>query len=138
MSIEAALASKLIGEAPVVAIAGTRVWVLRLPQNPVMPAVRVQLISEPREYHLRGDTDARRARVQIDDFVKEASGINAYDVAETLADAIEAAIVTGAPYTHGDIAVLSCFRDNRVPFYESAELRLVRIMQDFLIWWKPV
>lgn len=138
MTVENALASRLIAAGPVVALVGTRVWVLKLPQNPVMPAVRVQLISEPREYHLRGDQDARRARVQIDAFTAESTGGDPYAAATILADAIEAAVVTGSPYTQGTVKVLGCFRDNRVPVYEAGELRLVRVMQDFIVWWKPV
>lgn len=138
MNVEEAIATKLIATGGVAALVGTRVWVLKLPQNPVMPAVRVQLISEPREYHLRGDQHARRARVQIDDYAKEATGGNPYAIAMTLADAIETAVVTGPPYTQGTVKVLGCYRDNRVPVYEAEELRLVRVMQDFIVWWMPV
>jgi hypothetical protein len=138
VNIEEAIAAKLVATGGVAALAGTRVWVLKLPQNPVYPAVRVQLISEPREYHLRGDQHARRARVQVDDYVNEAGGGNAYSIAVTLADAIDTGIATGAPYTQGAVKVLGCFRDNRVPVYEAGTLKLVRMMQDFIVWWQPV
>lgn len=137
MNVEIAIAAKLKATAGVTAIASTRIWQLKLPQNPTLPAVRVQLISEPREYHLRGGESELRARVQTDAYTNEAGGGDPYGSAISLADAIETAI-TGAPFTQGDVSVLGSFRDNRVVTYEAGELRLVRVMQDFIVWWKPV
>lgn len=131
--IEQAIAAKLKATAGVSAIAGTRIWQLKLPQGGTFPAVRVQLISEPETSHLRGDNRLYRSRVQIDAYVSESSG---YTLATNLGAAIDGALTGGDVFVQGAVSVSAVFRENRTVQYEEAELRLIRVIQDFIVWWR--
>lgn len=128
-----------LGEAPAVAALGVadRIYQLHLPQRPTLPAIRVQLIDEPAMHHLRGGSLLIRSRVQVDTYAAELDGGDAYQVADALAAAVHEALdgaifsIAGSP---GTIEILAIYRDNRMPTYEPEELRLVGIMQDFIVW----
>ena len=129
---------RLLATSAVTALVSTRIYALKLPQDPVTPAVRVQLIDEPSEYHLRGDVGLTRARVQTDCYVKEnVSGGNPYGRANTLADAVHVAL-SGQTFQNAgspaEIEVSGCFRASRIVMYESAEFNAVRVMQDYIVW----
>lgn len=124
--------------------AGARVYQLKLPQDPTLPAVRVQRIGNVREQHLRGPQGTVVTRVQVDSFVAEASG--AYGSVTDLADAIKgdglgdvASGLFGFKGTHGSPAILienvEIVHDG-TPDYEGEELRLLRIRQDYLVHWR--
>lgn len=128
-------------------VAGSRVHMLKLPQRPTLPAVRVQLIGTPQGQHLRGPEGSFVSRVQVDSFEAEAVGSTAYTSVRGLADEI-------AGDGHGDSATgvwgfvgLSqgspAIRIDNVelvhdgtPQYEGEELRLLRIRQDYLVHWR--
>ena len=135
MSAEVAIRARLLATAGVTTIASTRIWQLKLPQSPVFPAVRLQLVSEPLGYHLRGPDGAIRARVQVDAVTQEVSGGATYTQADSLADAIDAAL-SGQVFTISGIRVTGCLRDNRRPLYNPQELREIAIAQDYIVWWK--
>jgi hypothetical protein len=133
MSVESAVRARLVGDAGVNAIVSGRVYQLVLPQKPTLPAVRVQLIDEPSDYHLRGPNGLHRARVQTDAYTTEAEG---YSACVSLADAIDDAL-SGDIFSDGNspsVNVVGCFRESRRTVYEPGELRLVRIMQDYTVW----
>lgn len=120
--------------------AGTRVYQLRLEQSATLPAVRVQVIDDLDAYHLRGGAGLKRARVQVDAFAHETSGGDPYASAQALADAINgddagsglsgfAGVIQGSGSPGLEIAAI--FRVFRRAEYESAELRQVRIQQDY-------
>lgn len=139
MTVEDAVVERLLATAAIAAIVDTRVYLLILPQSPTYPAVRVQLVDEPTELHLRGADALTRARVQTDVFVAATTG-DPYATAAEVADAIDASLV-GAPFTVGTSTprrVTGAQRVTRLPTYEGEELRLVRMMQDFYIWSRPV
>lgn len=141
MTPEDAVIDRLLATGAVTALASTRIYALKLPQDPVTPAVRVQLIDEPTEYHLRGEDDLSRARVQTDCYVKENAGGNPYLRAEALADAVHAAL-SGQTFRNAgspvEIEVSSCFRASRAVMYESEEFQFVRVMQDYIVWSRPL
>lgn len=117
--------------------AGTRVWMLKLPQDPELPAVRVQLIDDPEGYHLRGG-GLHRARVQVDAYASEADGTDPYAAARDLADQIngdDAGSGLSGGYwesaTSPAFDVTGAFRLDRAPSYDPDERRLVRIRQDY-------
>lgn len=137
MTVEEAVANHLAATSSVEAIVGERVYQLLLPQSPTYPAVRVQLVDEPGTPHLRGQDGLTRARVQVDGFV-ESSGADPYAAATALGDAIDAAL-TGAGFSVGGARqITGAHRMLRQVFYEAAELRLVRVLQDFVVWSRPV
>lgn len=135
MRPEDLIVARLKDVGAVTALVGQRVYGLNLPQKPTLPAVRVQLIDEPNEHHLRGRNDLTRARVQVDVYVAEASGLYlANTIADAVDDAIDAQIFSmGSPAT----SVTGCFRRMREVMFEANELRLIRIMQDYYVWSAP-
>jgi len=67
MTITEAVCQRLLTADAVQAWVGPRVYQLKLPQQPTLPAIRVQLVAEPAAYHLRGVIDVWDALVQVDD-----------------------------------------------------------------------
>lgn len=141
MTCEVAILDRLKSQSAVTTLVGTRVYQLKLPQHPTYPAVRVQLISEPASLHMRGPENLHRSLIQVDAFANEIDATNAdpYGTVTRLADAIDTAL-HGAAFPSTDsppsLQVLMIKRENRIPLYEAEELRVVRISQDYYVWWK--
>jgi hypothetical protein len=110
-----------------------RVYQLKLPQQPTLPAVLVWLVTEPATYHLRG-TSLTTALVQVDSFAHEYDVVHPdpCDTAWLVADAVDTAL-SGAKWTTAPISVQGCFRNDRRQIYAADELRIVHIMQDYRI-----
>jgi hypothetical protein len=131
VTVEAAIADHLAADAGVTALVAQRVYQLILPQKPTLPAVRVQLVDDVEGYHLRGGSELKRARVQTD----------AYAVSYTVATQVAAAIHTalsGRIFSVGSPAfeVTATFRADRRVLYEAGELRLQRVLQDYIVWYR--
>lgn len=143
MTPELAICDRLAETTAVTTIVGTRIYEIALPQEPTLPAIRVQLISDPVGYHLRGPDGAHRSRVQVDAYVSErATSANDDPGANlnALADAIDACL-SGKVFTAGtpvSIRVTGAFRQDRSKKREPDELRYLRVMQDYVVWWKSV
>lgn len=140
MTVEQAVRERLVGDSAVAALVGARVYQLKLPQKPTLPAVRVQLIDEPLFYHLRGGSRLIRSRVQTDCYVNGEPS-TAYAAVTALADAVDAALsacVFKAGGSPAEISVEGVFRQSRGPGYEADELRLARVMQDYIVWWRKL
>jgi hypothetical protein len=107
-----------------------------LPQNPTLPAILVQEITEVRGQHLRGDAGIVRHRVQIDSY---ASGGNPVSDAK----AIDAAIVGDASGTSllgfkgevDGIMVHNVEPAGKREQYEGEELREYRVSRDVIVSW---
>lgn len=85
-----ALRARLIADAGVSALVGTRIFPMIRPQDSALPAVRYQVISDPRPEHLKGYDGARSSRVQYDCFAETYLG------ARALANAVIAALALPA------------------------------------------
>lgn len=152
ITIEGAIWERILSISDVVAIAGQRVHQVKLPQSPIYPAVRIQLIDEVPSYHARGENNLTPSRVQVDAFGQEASGYPAYVWANRLAQAINGQWTQGSPapptglsgwrgsFGGSPPALRIDFirRIDRSVSYVPLELRVVTVRQDFLVWWKPV
>jgi len=140
MSPEIAIARRLAATAAVNAIAGTRVYQLKLPQAPTLPAIRVQLVTDVPGHHLRGPDGLLRSRVQVDAYVAESG--DAYTTADGLAKAVDGALdgktfdVSDGSSPEDRVTVAAALRVDRRTLYEAEELRLVRIQQDYVVWTK--
>lgn len=138
MTPEQAVAERLLDIAGVTAIVGERVYVDKLPQGGTFPAVLVQLVSEPTDYHLRGGL-RDRARVQVDAYASEATGVDAYAQVMSLADAIHGDDAgSGLSGWVGEIGspalrITGILRVDRSRGYEPDELRLLRQRQDYMV-----
>lgn len=138
MTIEDAICERLAADSAVATLVSTRVYQVKLPQKPTLPAVRVQLIDEPKGYHLRGAHGSTRALVQVDAFASE-SVSDPKAAVDAVAAAIDASL-SGQRFAAGGspaaLQIMAAFRQSRQPLYEAGELRLVRVTQDFIVWWK--
>lgn len=137
VTVEAAIRSYLAVVGAVTALVGSRIYVLKAPQKPTSPYLRIQTISEMGDSHMRGPIGTYRARVQID-----AAGVEGevtYAQVAAVADAVDGAL-RGAPFSDAgsppslQMAVVSTER--RV-FYDAEELRLIRFVSDYMVWSRP-
>ena len=106
------------------ALIGTRIYPLRMPQNPTLPAVVYQRISTPRTYSHSGYSNLADPRFQFSVWAESYSG--ALAVAEQLRDAING--FTGS----GSIPVYSSQIANESDDYEPST-ELYRILIDAFI-----
>ncbi len=142
MTVEEAICARVESLTPVTTLVGSRVYLDKAEQGAPYPLVVVQLVDDIAGYHLRGPNGSSRARVQTDVYAQEASGVDPYDQASTLAEAIHGdGHGTSASGIHGWIGavgspafeVLGCFRVDRTRGYEGEEMRVVRIRQDYYV-----
>lgn len=68
MTLLEGLKNYLTGDTGIEALVADRVYPVRLPQKVTLPAITYQLISDPRDPHLRGVTGRARPRFQIDSY----------------------------------------------------------------------
>lgn len=140
MTPEEAVADRVLAISAVTAIVDTRVYVDKLPPQATYPAVLVQLVHEPTEYHMRGGLRFR-ARVQVDAYVKDVG--DAYATVTDLADAIHGddagsglsgwfGAASGSPTFN----VTGILRIERARGYEPDELRLLRQRQDYWVYFR--
>lgn len=135
MSVESAVVAKLKATSAVTALVSTRIYLLKLPQKPTLPAIRVQLISDPQNKHLRGPDGATRARIQVDAYAAE-TVTDPYGSVDNISEAVNDALVYEG-FTAASIKVQSAERVDRRAMREADELNLVRMLQDFQVWSKP-
>jgi hypothetical protein len=92
-----ALRTRLISFGPLSTLLATRVYPLIRPQSSPLPAIRYQVISDPRPENLKGYDGARVSRVQVDCFAS--TYVGARDVAEKVVAAIASpATVAGVQF----------------------------------------
>lgn len=140
MTPEVAVAERLLDITAVTTLVDQRVYVDKLPQQATYPAVLVQLVHEPTDYHLRGGLRFR-ARVQVDAYVKEGAG--PYDDVMALADAIHGDDAgsglsgwIGSTFGSPAFYITGILRIDRARGYEPDELRLLRQRQDYWVYFR--
>lgn len=146
MTVEEAIRARILDCPAVTALVSTRVYTVKLPQRPTLPAVRVAVVNDPRGQHLRGPNGARRGRVQVDAYADEASGTDPNAAANAVASAIEgdglgenASGVFGWKGSIGSppFEVMNVYHAaGRRVEYEAAERREVRVMLDYYVWYR--
>lgn len=111
------LRSRLLADGTVAALVGTRVdWSVR-PQASLLPAITLQMISEPRPATMAGTMNTREARVQVDVWGKT------YSDARLGARAVISALEPEA--TVGPVRFLRSFVDGDRDMPEDTELGVV-------------
>jgi hypothetical protein len=138
MEVAQAICERLLAAPAVTAIAGTRGWVLKLPQTPRFPAFRVTLISTQEPGQLRGGRRMQASRVQVDAIASESDSNDPKAAADGLASAIADALMNKAPFVAEDREVSVVDREVHPVIYNADELREVMIPQDFIVWSKVV
>lgn len=116
-----------------------RVYMLKLPQQPVLPAAVVQLIDDIKPNHLRGGSKSGVARIQVSVYRGEGSGVDPYTEASDLMAQIHGddggsglsgytGHVGGSP---GGLFLTGVLYADRRALYEPGELRAVGIQEDY-------
>lgn len=139
MEMETAIVERLKATSAVSAMVSTRVYRLKLPQKPTLPAVRVQRISRLEDKgHLRGRANCFRSRIQIDAFASEYDQANPDPLGtqESLMKAIDDALVFKA-FDSSDqtIRIWLIEQADATEAYEPNELRQVKGPQDYFVTW---
>ncbi len=130
MSIEAALYSKLTGDAGVAALVGSRVYPMHMPQAGTLPALVYERITTVRSYAHDGQQSPTLVRMQVDSIAGTLAA------AEPCAAAVLACL-SGFVGTVGGVDIRSCFAENQVNLPDE-ETGLVRVVQDYLITFMEV
>jgi hypothetical protein len=95
MSFEIDLRARLLDDATVAAIVGTRVyWKIR-PQNSALPCIVIGTVSGARDQHMDGPMGTQGNRMQFDCLAKQANGVGGKDNALALRNAVMAVIESG-------------------------------------------
>lgn len=134
MIVEQAIAERLLADATVAGLVATDVYQLKLPQEPDLPAVRIQLISVVDRFHLRGGSLVEQSRVQIDAVAEEGSVTDPYAQASAVADAVHASLNGQVFVADPTLRITGAFRDSRIAMYDPDQLRQVSISQDYIVW----
>lgn len=134
MNVETVVIERLGAVSAVSTLVGARIYKRKLPQRPTLPALVVQLISGPRQHHLRGHDGAERTRVQVDAYVSDSVADPAQALEDIGAAVLEA--MDGKTFTVSDTRVTGAFCVDRSGGYEAEDLRLWRDRQDYVIWSK--
>ena len=121
----------------VAAIVANRVHPIQLPQSPVYPASVVQTVSDPGLYHLRGRAGLSKARLQIDNYVQIKPGVDAVDLVDRLAAAVDAAL-GGKSFRQGAIGVRVATRTNDIDYFEEPEINAYRVLLEYLVSYSPL
>lgn len=103
--------------------AGSRVYPLKLPQNPTLPAVTYHEISAGKVHAMGQDSNVVRVRVQLD------SWAGSYSAVRSLATEVKAAL-SRFKGSAGGVTVQDVFENNEIEFYES-DTQLHRVSHDF-------
>lgn len=141
MTGELVVAKRLLATSAVTAIVVARIYKLVLPQSPTLPAIVVQVVDDPMSYHLRGTQRLCRTRVQVDAYVSEVPTTAVPDPGSKLS-ALETAIDTalsGKVFTVGspvEASVKLVTREDRKNMRDADELRQLRTMLDYVVWWQ--
>lgn len=140
MTVEQLLLERAKADADVIAIAGNRGYGTRFPENVSYPAFLVVNVTTPRDSHLRGPNNTRRAQVQFDCVTQEGAVQNYDTVVKSLAAAIIAAI-TPEPFTDGSPATMKVAGipsiDER-DAYDPDDRRVLHRYVDCVVWYREM
>ncbi len=143
MTIEQAVRERLLDIPALTALVGARVYQMILPQDGVLPAVRVQRISGMQEQQLRGPDGLIKSRVQVDAYAAPGSSASWYSAVTAIADAWHGdglgADATGLfgwiGWAGGSPPVIQVknvlLKHGGAPEYEYGERPMVRLRYDY-------
>lgn len=77
MTVYEPIRARLLASGAIAAIVGTRVYPLRLPAKPTLPAIVVTRISGVRATHLHGQASLARPRIQVDCWAQKSDDASA-------------------------------------------------------------
>jgi hypothetical protein len=128
VSIEDAVYARLTAVAGVTALIATRVYPVRVPQNPTYPLASYQKISDVPAHAMGSDAGVRTARVQV-----TAWGAT-YDDAKNVAIQVVAAL-SRFRGTSASVVVQDVFFENEVDLGFDAEALVHQVADDFFVYY---
>lgn len=146
MTASTVVSTRLLEMAAVTALVGTRIRDLKLRQGEAQAgAIRVQGVGALQTMHLRGSVTLVRARVQVDSYAPETSGVDPYALAASIAAAAHGdgagsglcgfvGTVGGSPGV--DVTSILPAPEGPREEYDAEELRVVRISRDYFVKWR--
>ncbi|MGB0889859.1 MAG: DUF3168 domain-containing protein [Solirubrobacterales bacterium] len=113
-------------------VPASRIYPLKLPQNPTFPAITYRVISDVPEYDLEGEAGLSHARIQIDCYGASSSGEDPYDVARALGLEVRAALsayqgtVDGVEFQTSFVVggPRTVYADRLEQYFESIDFRI--------------
>lgn len=140
MSIEETIRSMVAGLTAVTTLVGTRIYLDKLPQSPTYPCIRVTLVSDLTSMHARGQTGLKVARIQVDSYAKELSGVDPYALVAAVAAAVDGDGAGSGLAGYVDDPAVSPWgpirmiqRLDRRRQYDPEELRVLTMSQDYQV-----
>jgi hypothetical protein len=125
--------AKRILDAPAAALAalGTRIEYGRRAEGDPLPALNINVVSDPRPLHFKGDQELRQSRFQVDVFA--ATIKEAIEIAEAAIEAVkDPADVDGIHFERATIEGPETSGDQETGLYVN------RARFDALAWHKPI
>ncbi len=138
MTVETAIATRILSLTGITALVADRVRVLKLRQGE-RSGVRVQQVSEVEPFHLRGTSGLLTCRVQVDSVAPENSGVDPYATANQIDALIKGdGAGSGLSGWAGSIGspafeVLSIFPVDVKREYDAGAVGVVKVMRDYLV-----
>lgn len=127
--MEEALATHLLAQAGLTALAGDRIAWARRAQGSALPAIVLHVISRTPQYTMDGEANAKPQRIQVDCWG------GSYGSAKAVARQATAAL-SGVLATVGAVAFLGGFKEGERDSFEQGDGAdgLYRVSMDFIIW----
>lgn len=141
MTVSEAFRELLLTFSDVTAIVGSRIYRLRLPQTPTLPAIRLQRIDANEELHLRGPSGIQVARVQVDSVALSGPDAERLDAA-VHGDGVTTGLrawkgMIGGGGSPADTFEIRLIRPAGVrEGYDALELKQYKVMRDFLVTYR--
>ncbi len=125
-----AIFTKLSTDGGISAITSTRVYPIKLPQQPTLPALTYRIITEPQVHSMEG-TFSQNARLQIDCWAET------FLAAHELAEAVEDAMNDFSGTIGAEQVISSSVQVNKQDLFDP-EVNDYRVSIDYSIWHTPV
>lgn len=137
-----AVRQRLLSQPALTALVADRITTLLAQQSPISRSVRLQEISRVDYAHLRGASDLRPSRIQVDVYVHKGDG-DAYAVAHAINDAVRGDFAGGVPSglvgfagVVGDVAITAILAAGDRETFDPEELQTVRILSEYFVFHK--
>jgi hypothetical protein len=145
MTVIGAVRTRLLAIAALTTLVGERVYALKLPESPTLPAVRLKQIGRTELMHLRGSSRIVRARIQLDAIAAETSGGDPYEDATAVwraahGDGFDCENASGLNGWRGDIGSPAFVMtgvlpgDGPIEGFDPEELNQVVVRHDYFVW----
>jgi hypothetical protein len=128
LDMQGALRARLLAATPLTALVAQRIYWVERPQSSALPAITLQVVSDPRPQHLKGFQPLRETRVQMDVW-GTSSAQNSAITEALIAAAVPEGPNNGIRFNRGIIAGLDTGGET------SGTTFIHRTTVDLMVWW---